>query len=182
MKILASALDGVLLLEPQVFSDSRGCFFESWNAHRFAELTGVATEFVQDNHSISHRGVLRGLHYQLPPQAQGKLVRVVQGAVYDVVVDLRRHSPHFGHWAGFELSAANRQLLWVPPGFAHGFLSLADDSVTLYKTTAYYSPEHERCIRWDDPQLAIAWPLAGAPLLSPRDAEGPPLADTGWFP
>ncbi|HYQ39730.1 MAG TPA: dTDP-4-dehydrorhamnose 3,5-epimerase [Pseudomonas sp.] len=182
MKVVASALDGVLILEPQVFADARGCFFESWNARRFAELSGVSAEFVQDNHSVSHRGVLRGLHYQLPPQAQGKLVRVVQGAVYDVVVDLRRHSPSFGRWQGVELSAANRRQLWIPPGFAHGFLSLADDSVTLYKTTAYYSPAHERCIRWDDAQLAIAWPLAGAPRLSPRDAEGVRLADADLFP
>lgn len=182
MKAIATALDGVLILEPRVFEDARGCFFESWNACTFAELTGVAAEFVQDNHSVSQRGVLRGLHYQLPPMAQGKLVRVVQGAVFDVVVDLRRHSPSFGLWDGIELSAANRRELWIPPGFAHGFLSLADDSIVLYKTTAYYSPAHERCIRWDDAELAIAWPLAGAPLLSPRDAQGLALADAEVFP
>jgi len=172
MKAIATPLDGVLILEPRVFEDARGCFFESWNARAFAELTGVRTDFVQDNHSVSRRGVLRGLHYQLPPAAQGKLVRVVQGAVYDVVVDLRRSSPSFARCFGVELSAANQRQLWIPPGFAHGFLSRAEQSVTLYKSTAYYSPEHERCLRWDDPRLAIAWPLQGAPLLSPRDARG----------
>ncbi|SDT23218.1 dTDP-4-dehydrorhamnose 3,5-epimerase [Pseudomonas oryzae] len=182
MKAIATALDGVLILEPRVFEDARGCFFESWNARTFAELTGVQAEFVQDNHSVSHRGVLRGLHYQLPPMAQGKLVRVVQGAVFDVVVDLRRASPRFGRWHGVELSAENRRQLWIPPGFAHGFLSLADASVVLYKTTAGYSPAHERCLRWDDPRLAIAWPLAGVPLLSPRDAQGLALADAEVFP
>lgn len=181
MKAIATALDGVLILEPQVFEDARGCFFESWNARSFAELTGVDMAFVQDNHSVSHRGVLRGLHYQLPPMAQGKLLRVVQGALFDVVVDLRRHAPSFGQWLGVELSAANQRQLWIPPGFAHGFLSLADATISLYKTTAYYSPAHERCIRWDDPQLAIAWPLDGAPLLSPRDAEGLYLADAEVF-
>lgn len=172
MKAIATALDGVLILEPRVFEDPRGCFFESWNARTFAELTGSDAAFVQDNHSVSHRGVLRGLHYQLPPAAQGKLLRVVQGAVYDVVVDLRRGSPSFGGWLSVELSAANQRQLWIPPGFAHGFLSLSDHSVTLYKTTAYYSPAHERCLRWDDPQLAIPWPLDGEALLSPRDASG----------
>jgi dTDP-4-dehydrorhamnose 3,5-epimerase len=182
VKAIATALDGVLILEPRVFEDARGCFFESWNARTFAELTGLDAVFIQDNHSLSHRGVLRGLHYQLPPAAQGKLVRVVQGAVFDVVVDLRRGSTTFGRWLGIELSAANRRELWIPPGCAHGFLSLADDTVTLYKTTAGYSPQHERCIRWDDPALAIAWPLAAAPLLSPRDAEGLALADAEVFP
>lgn len=182
MKAVATALDGVLILEPRVFEDARGCFFESWNARTFAELTGVDAAFVQDNHSVSHRGVLRGLHYQLPPMAQGKLLRVVQGAVFDVAVDLRRASPTFGQWLGVELSAANRRQLWIPPGCAHGFLSLADASITLYKTTAGYSPQHERCLRWDDPQLAIVWPLDGEPLLSPRDARGLSFADAEVFP
>ncbi|MNZ48351.1 dTDP-4-dehydrorhamnose 3,5-epimerase [compost metagenome] len=182
MKAIATALDGVLILEPRVFEDPRGCFFESWNARSFAELTGSDAQFVQDNHSVSHRGVLRGLHYQLPPAAQGKLLRVVQGAVYDVVVDLRRGSPSFGGWLSVELSAANQRQLWIPPGFAHGFLSLADHTVTLYKTTAYFSPAHERCLRWDDAQLAIPWPLDDAPLLSPRDAEGPDLDAAEVFP
>ncbi len=164
----------VLILEPKVFGDARGFFFESYNQRDFEAATGLhGLTFVQDNHSRSRRGVLRGLHYQLPPKAQGKLVRVVRGAVFDVAVDIRRDSPTFGRWVGVELSESNHRQLWIPPGFAHGFLVLSDEADFLYKTTDYYSPAHERCIRWDDPTLAIEWPLAeDAPLISAKDAAG----------
>jgi len=173
--IAPTAIPDVLILEPKIFGDARGFFFESYNQRDFEHLTGLrATTFVQDNHSRSAQGVLRGLHYQLPPRAQGKLVRVVHGAVFDVAVDIRRGSATFGRWVGAELSATNQRLLWIPPGFAHGFLTLSDHADFLYKTTDYYSPAHERSIRWDDPTLAIAWPDLGAPpQLAPKDATAP---------
>jgi dTDP-4-dehydrorhamnose 3,5-epimerase len=172
MQIIPTALPEVLLLEPKVFGDARGFFMESFNARDFAQATGLRVDFVQDNHSRSARGVLRGLHYQVE-QPQGKLVRVVRGAVFDVAVDLRRASPTFGRWAGAELSEDNHRQLWVPPGFAHGFVVLSESADFLYKTTDYYAPQFERGVRWDDPAIAIAWPLAAhgiaAPLLA--DAE-----------
>ena len=176
MKATPTALPEVLLFEPKVFGDARGCFLESWNARTFRELTGLDVDFVQDNHSRSVRGVLRGLHYQLQ-QPQGKLVRVVRGRVFDVAVDLRRSSPRFGCWAGVELSEDDHRQLWVPPGFAHGFLVLSESADFLYKTTDYYAPAHERCIAWNDPQIGIDWPLDGAPLLSAKDAQGVSLAE-----
>ncbi len=182
MKMTATALPEVLILEPQVFGDERGFFYESFNARRFAEVTGLTREFVQDNHSRSARGVLRGLHYQLQ-QAQGKLMRVSAGEVYDVSVDIRRSSPNFGKWVGVHLSAENKRQLWVPEGFAHGFLVLSDYAEFLYKTTDYYAPAHERCIRWDDPQLAIDWPLNGLPpQLSAKDRQGLSLQEAETFP
>ena len=181
MKVITTALPEVLILEPQVFGDERGFFYESFNARRFAEATGVTREFVQDNHSRSVRGVLRGLHYQLQ-QAQGKLVRVSAGEVYDVAVDVRRSSANFGKWVGVHLSAENKRQLWVPEGFAHGFLVLSEYAEFLYKTTDYYAPAHERCIRWDDPQLAIDWPLDGlTPQLSAKDQQGLSLTDAETF-
>lgn len=181
MKVIQGGLPGVLILEPRVFSDERGFFFESFNARVFAQATGLSTEFVQDNHSRSQRGVLRGLHYQLQ-QPQGKLIRVVAGEVHDVVVDLRRSSPTFGRHSSVRLSAENKRQLWVPEGFAHGFLVLSEHAELLYKTTDYYAPAHERCLRWDDPQLAIDWPLSAAPLLSAKDRLGLNLADAELFP
>ncbi len=181
MKVITTALPEVLILEPQVFGDERGFFYESFNARRFAEATGVTREFVQDNHSRSARGVLRGLHYQLQ-QAQGKLVRVSAGEVYDVAVDVRRSSPNFGKWVGVHLSAKNKRQMWIPEGFAHGFLVLSEYAEFLYKTTDYYAPAHERCIRWDDPQLAIDWPLDGlTPQLSVKDQQGLSLTDAETF-
>lgn len=159
MKLVRTAIPDVIVIEPKIFNDTRGFFYESFNQQAFDEATGTNYQFVQDNHSKSSRGVLRGLHYQLPPKAQGKLVRVVQGKVWDVAVDIRKGSSTFGQWVGEELSADNHKQLWIPPGFAHGFITLSDTAEFLYKTTDYYSPEHERAIRWDDPQLAIAWPL-----------------------
>ena len=170
----------VLLLEPRVFGDERGFFFESFSARRFAELLGRPVEFVQDSHSKSAPNVLRGLHYQIE-RPQGKLVRVIAGSVFDVAVDLRRSSPTFGQWVGNLLSAENKRQMWIPPGFAHGFLALSEGAEFLYKTTDYYFPEHERCIAWDDPQLAVAWPLAGAPSLSARDRQGKPFAAAGVY-
>jgi dTDP-4-dehydrorhamnose 3,5-epimerase len=188
MKLIPSPLQDVLIIEPDVFADDRGWFTESFKAPRLdAALKALglpaAPPFVQDNHSCSRAGVLRGLHYQLPPHAQGKLVRVVQGRVWDVTVDIRRSSPHFGCWAGIELSAANRRQLWIPPGFAHGFLALDDDTHFLYKTTDVYAKQSERAIRWDDPTLAIAWPLAaGQPVqLAAKDAAAPLFADAEVF-
>ncbi|MDH4570333.1 dTDP-4-dehydrorhamnose 3,5-epimerase [Pseudomonas sp. BN414] len=180
MKIVETQLTDVVVLEPRVFGDDRGFFFESFNARTFAEATGVTRDFVQDNHSRSQRGVLRGLHYQLQ-QPQGKLVRVTAGEVFDVVVDLRRSSPSFGKWAGIVLSAENKRQLWVPEGFAHGFVVLSDYAEFLYKTTNYYAPEHERCIRWDDPDLAIDWPLTEAPQLSAKDKAGVNFKDADLF-
>ncbi|HEY4998026.1 MAG TPA: dTDP-4-dehydrorhamnose 3,5-epimerase [Usitatibacter sp.] len=182
MKAIATAIPDVLMIEPAVFGDARGFFFESWNRRAFAKLVGRDVEFVQDNHSASGRGVLRGLHYQVQ-QAQGKLVRVVSGEVFDVVVDLRRSSATFGQWVGERLSAANRRMLWVPSGFAHGFLVVSESAEFLYKTTDYYAPEHERTLLWNDPALGIEWPLAGAaPVLKPKDAAGTPLAQSETFP
>ncbi len=181
MKALATAIPEVVLIEPQVFGDARGFFFESWNRRAFAQAAGRDWEFVQDNHSASARGVLRGLHYQVR-QPQGKLVRVVAGEVYDVAVDLRRASPTFGRWVGERLSAENHRMLWVPPGFAHGFLVLSDRAEFLYKATDYYAPQHERTLLWNDPALGIAWPLEGEPLLKPKDAAGAPLAQAETFP
>ncbi len=187
MKLLPTELPGVVLVEPAMHTDDRGWFMESFHAQRFdAGLAALglppAGAFVQDNHTCSARGVLRGLHYQLPPHAQGKLVRVVRGAVYDVAVDLRRGSPTFGRWTGDVLSADNRRQLWIPPGFAHGFLALEDETHFLYKTTDVYAKDCERAIRWDDPALGIRWPLAGrAPRLASRDAAAPLLADVEVF-
>lgn len=163
----------VVVLEPRVFGDDRGFFFESFSERSFREAVGIDARFVQDNHSRSARGVLRGLHYQLPPSAQGKLVRVVRGAVFDVAVDLRRGSPAFGRWVGAELSEANRRQLWIPEGFAHGFLSLEDGTEVVYKATAFYDPAHERCIRWDDDRLSIEWPDVGQVTVSAKDAKAP---------
>ncbi len=180
MIVTDTALPGVRLIEPKVFGDDRGFFLESWNARAFAEA-GIDAAFVQDNHSRSARNVLRGLHYQIL-EPQGKLVRVVAGSVFDVAVDVRRASPHFGHWVGYELSAVNKRMLWVPPGFAHGFVVLSDTADFQYKCTTFYAPAHERSIAWDDPAIGIDWPLGGAtPLLSPKDAAAPRLADAEVF-
>ena len=181
MQVVTTALPDVLILEPKVFGDERGFFFESFNARQFTEATGLHREFVQDNHSRSAKGVLRGLHYQVQ-QAQGKLVRVTAGEVFDVAVDLRRSSPTFGRWVGVHLSAGNKRQLWVPEGFAHGFVVLSEFAEFLYKTTDYYAPEHERCIRWDDPTLAIDWPLTEAPQLSAKDQAGLSFHDAAVFP
>ena len=170
MKVTPLAIADVLLIEPKVFGDDRGFFFESFNQQRFNEATGLDLPFVQDNHSKSAKNVLRGLHYQLPPKAQGKLVRVVAGEVFDVAVDIRPDSPTFGQWVGEILSADNKRQLWIPPGLAHGFLVLSESAEFLYKTTDYYAPELERGIIWNDPDLAIAWPFAGEPVLSGKDA------------
>jgi dTDP-4-dehydrorhamnose 3,5-epimerase len=181
LKAITTAIPDVLVIEPAAFGDARGFFFESWNQRRFDELAGRSVRFVQDNHSASMKGVLRGLHYQVR-QAQGKLVRVVQGEVYDVVVDLRRSSPTFGEWVGETLSAENRRMLWVPEGFAHGFVVTSERAEFLYKTTDYYAPEHERTLLWNDPALGIDWPVEGAPVLKPKDAAGTPLAQAETFP
>ncbi len=176
MKVTACAIPDVLLIEPRVFGDARGFFFESFNQRVFAQATGLEVNFVQDNHSKSARGVLRGLHYQVT-HPQGKLVRVVAGEVFDVAVDIRPGSPTFGRWVGEVLSADNKRQLWIPPGLAHGFLVLSDSAEFLYKTTDYYAPEHERCIAWNDPAVAIAWPdLGSQPQLSAKDAAGATLA------
>jgi dTDP-4-dehydrorhamnose 3,5-epimerase len=181
MKATPLAIPEVILFEPKVFGDARGFFLESFNQKLFDAATGGQYDFVQDNHSRSSKGVLRGLHYQLPPHAQGKLVRVVQGTVFDVAVDVRRSSPTFGQWVGAELSAENHKQLWVPPGFAHGFVVLSDTADFLYKTTNYYAPAHERSIAWNDPQLAIEWPLSEQPSLSGKDAQAPKWADAEVF-
>jgi dTDP-4-dehydrorhamnose 3,5-epimerase len=180
MQVVPTAIPDVLVVEPRVFGDSRGFFFESYNQRAFAEATGINPVFVQDNHSRSARHVLRGLHYQVR-QPQGKLVRVVAGEVFDVAVDVRRRSPTFGKWAGVTLSEANKRMVWIPPGFAHGFLVLSESADFLYKTTDYYAPEHERCILWNDPEIGIAWPLEGEPLLSQKDRGGLPLARAELF-
>ncbi|SDG59944.1 dTDP-4-dehydrorhamnose 3,5-epimerase [Propionivibrio dicarboxylicus] len=172
MKATPLAIPDVMLIEPKVFGDARGFFFESFNQRAFVEATGTDVTFVQDNHSRSARNVLRGLHYQLAPRAQGKLVRVVAGEVFDVAVDIRPESPTFGRWVGQHLSAENKCQLWIPPGLAHGFVVVSETAEFLYKTTDYWAPEVERCIRWDDPDLAIDWPLDGAPLVSAKDALG----------
>lgn len=181
MLVTPLAIPDVVLIEPKVFGDSRGFFYESFNQRAFNEATATSHQFVQDNHSRSAKGVLRGLHYQIQ-QPQGKLVRVVRGAVFDVAVDIRRSSPTFGRWVGEVLSEDNHRQLWVPPGFAHGFLVLSEAAEFLYKTTDYYAPEHERCIVWNDPSLAVGWCLEGLqPLLSAKDANGVRLADAELF-
>ena len=174
MKAIPTAIADVLVIEPTIFGDARGGFFESWNQRAFDTLVGREVRFVPDNQSSSARGVLRGLHYQLQ-SAQGKLVRVTEGEVYDVAVDLRRSSPTFGRWVGERLSGRNHRMLWIPEGFAHGFLVLSERAQFLYKTTDYYAPNHERTLLWNDPKLGIAWPLDGEPLLKPKDAAGTPL-------
>lgn len=178
--VAATEIPDVLLLEPRVSTDDRGFFLESYNRRDFAEI-GIHYEFVQDNHSQSHRNVLRGLHYQVQ-QAQGKLLRAVTGEIFDVAVDLRRSSPTFRRWVGVRLSAQNRRCLWVPPGFAHGFLVLSDLADVLYKTTDYYAPQHERSILWSDAEVGIQWPLEGQPQLSRKDAEAPPLSRCELYP
>jgi len=179
MKIIQTDLPEVLLLEPKVFGDARGFFMESYNQRVFEEL-GLPTQFVQDNHSRSQKGVLRGIHYQLK-QPQGKLIRVLSGAVFDVAVDLREDSPDFGRWVGMELSAENQKMAWIPPGFGHGFLVLSEHADFLYKTTDFYLPAHERCLRWDDPDVGIDWPLQGEPLVSAKDQVGKTLIEIEVF-
>ncbi len=181
MLVTPMALPDVLLLEPKVFGDTRGLFFESYTRKAFLQATGLDVDFVQDNHSRSVQGVLRGLHYQIQ-QPQGKLVRVTTGAVFDVAVDIRASSPTFGQWVGEELSAANQKMLWVPPGFAHGFLVLSENAEFLYKTTDYYAPAYERAIAWNDPQIGVDWPLPFAPLLSAKDQAAVCLQDAEVFP
>lgn len=180
MNVIPTAIPDVLIIEPRVFGDERGFFLESYNRAAFAEKAGLDVDFVQDNHSRSSHGVLRGLHYQIQ-QPQGKLVRVVSGSVFDVAVDLRRSSPTFGKWVGAELTAENKRQFWVPPGFAHGFMVLSETADFLYKTTDYYAPQHERCIAWDDPTLAIDWPSGITPILSEKDKVGKRLADADLF-
>lgn len=181
MRAIPTSIPDVLIIEPKVFGDARGFFFESFNRKAFQAATGVDANFVQDNHSRSVKGVLRGLHYQVR-QPQGKLVRVVRGSAYDVAVDIRKSSPTFGKWVGVELSEDNQLQLWVPPGFAHGFLVTTDSADFLYKATDYYAPEHERCIAWDDPEVGIEWPLAGKqPSLSAKDKVGVKLSDAEVF-
>lgn len=174
MKVTPTALPEVLLIEPRVFGDSRGFFMESWNAQTFRQATGLDVTFVQDNHSYSTRNVLRGIHYQVV-RPQGKLVRVVSGAVFDVAVDLRRSSPGFGRWVGYELSAQKKLQMWIPPGFGHGFVVLSESADFLYKTTEYWMGEYDRTLRWNDPRLAIDWPLQGEPVLAAKDAVAPLL-------
>ncbi len=182
MKVVETSLPGVLVFEPKVFGDDRGFFFESFNQRVFDEAVGSHVDFVQDNHSRSMRGVLRGMHYQLNPHAQGKLVRVARGSVFDVAVDLRRGSSSFGRWVGVTLDAASQRQLWVPPGFAHGFMALEDETHFLYKTTDYYAKDCERSIAWNDPALGIDWPALGAPpLLAPKDAAAPMLAQADVY-
>jgi dTDP-4-dehydrorhamnose 3,5-epimerase len=182
MKVTTTAIEGVLILEPKVFGDARGFFMESFNQKAFNEAVGREVVFVQDNHSRSSRGVLRGLHYQLPPHAQGKLVRVTQGSVFDVAVDIRQGSATFGKWVGIELSGENHRQLWLPPGMAHGFLVTSESADFLYKTTDYYAPQAEGCVRWDDPVVGIVWPLLGvAPQLATKDAQAAPLSRAAAF-
>jgi len=182
MQAIPTAIPEVLIIEPKVFGDARGYFFESYNQKVFQQLTGRTDSFVQDNHSLSARNILRGLHYQIK-QPQGKLVRVVAGVVFDVAVDIRKSSPTCGQWVGEILSAENKEMMWVPQGFAHGFLVLSEQAEFLYKTTDYWAPEHERSIRWDDPDLAIDWPLQGnAPLLSKKDQEAQSFREAELFP
>jgi len=181
LKTTETSLPGVFVIEPAVFGDQRGFFLESYNRRKFAEMTGFDGDFVQDNHSKSSKSVLRGLHYQVQ-QAQGKLVRVVRGEVFDVVVDVRRASPNFGRWSGVTLSEDNKRMVWIPPGFAHGFFVTSETCEFLYKTTDYWAPQHERSIRWDDPALKIEWPLDGSPILSDKDRNAPLLADAEVYP
>ncbi|MEZ3134032.1 dTDP-4-dehydrorhamnose 3,5-epimerase [Stutzerimonas kunmingensis] len=181
MKVVETSIPDVLIIEPKVFGDERGFFYESFNAAAFEAATGLKRQFVQDNHSKSQRGVLRGLHYQIQ-QPQGKLVRVVAGEVFDVAVDLRKSSPSFGRWFGTHLSAQNQHQLWIPEGFAHGFVVLSESAEFLYKTTDYYAPEHERSLLWNDPALGIEWPFDEAPQLSAKDQAGKRLSDAELFP
>ena len=181
MNIINTAIPDVLILEPKVFGDERGFFYESFNQQQFEQAVGYSVNFVQDNHSKSSRSVLRGLHYQLAPFAQGKLVRVVQGEVFDVAVDIRKSSPTFGHWVGVNLSAENKRQLWVPEGFAHGFVTLTDSAEFLYKTTNYYTPESERAIIWNDPEINIEWPLEVEPMLSGKDNVASLFSDAEVF-
>jgi dTDP-4-dehydrorhamnose 3,5-epimerase len=182
MKVTKTAIEDVLILEPKVFGDSRGFFMESFNQKTFSDVTGLDVAFVQDNHSRSAKGVLRGLHYQRPPHAQGKLVRVTQGSAYDVAVDIRRGSPTFGQWVGVELTGENHRQLWLPPGMAHGFLVTSDSADFLYKTTDFYNPQAEGCVLWSDPALGITWPDVGmTPVLAAKDAAAPPLSSTAAF-
>jgi dTDP-4-dehydrorhamnose 3,5-epimerase len=181
MHIIPTEIPDVLIIEPRVFGDDRGFFFESFNEKVFSEKTGTNVRFVQDNHSRSVKNVLRGLHYQIE-QAQGKLVRVTAGAIFDVAVDIRRSSPTFGLWVSCELSAANKRQLWIPPGFAHGFVALKDGTEVLYKATDYYAPEHERCILWNDPDLAIGWELQEDPILSAKDQAGQSFRTAEVYP
>ena len=180
MKVTPTKLPGLLLIEPQLFSDARGFFFETWNEREF-DRAGIRAKFVQDNHSRSEKGVLRGLHYQIR-QPQGKLVRVTEGEIFDVVVDIRRSSPTFGKWESARLSARSKSMLWIPAGFAHGFCIMSDFAEVLYKTTDFYATEHERCILWNDPDVRIDWPISGVPVLSPKDAAGRRLRDAEVFP
>ena len=180
MKVITTPLEGLLVIEPRVFGDERGFFYESYNARQFAEATGLAPTFVQDNHSRSRQGVLRGLHYQIQ-QPQGKLVRVTAGAVYDVAVDIRKGSATFGQWYGIELSAQNMRQMWIPAGFAHGFVVTSEHAEFLYKTTDYWAPEHERAILWNDPAIGIGWPLDLTPTLSHKDQAAVPLAAAEVF-
>ena len=180
MNVLQTPLSGVKIIEPRVFGDDRGFFYESWNARAFA-AAGLQDSFVQDNHSRSARNVLRGLHYQIV-EAQGKLVRVIFGEIFDVAVDLRRSSSTFGKWTGVTLSSENKHMLWIPPGFAHGFLVTSEYAEVVYKATGYYAPEHERTIAWDDPTLAVKWPVSGKPILSEKDAMGVTLAEAETYP
>ncbi len=175
MKIIDTAITEVKIIEPQVFGDERGFFFESFNQAKFEDAIGRSVDFVQDNHSRSVKGVLRGLHYQLPPFPQGKLVRCTVGEVFDVAVDIRQSSPTFGQWVGVHLSAVNKRQLWIPEGFAHGFLTLSDEAEFLYKTTNYYAPQCDACITWNDPDIAIVWPLQDQPQLSTKDQQGKPF-------
>jgi len=181
MKVIRTSIPELLVFEPQVFGDARGFLLESWNARRFCNAVGFDISFVQDNHSRSRRGVLRGLHYQIK-QPQGKLVRVATGRVFDAAVDLRKSSPTFGRWAGAELSGDNHRQLWIPAGFAHGFLVLSDSADFLYKTTDYYAPQHERSVLWNDPAIGIDWPTDGEPTLSAKDKAGVLLRDAEVFP
>jgi len=181
MQPIATSIPDVLVIEPRVFGDSRGFFFESYNEREFAAATGLSVRFVQDNHSRSARGVLRGLHYQIR-QPQGKLVRVIAGEVFDVAVDIRQSSPTFGRWVGVTLSEQNKRMVWIPPGFAHGFLVLSESADFLYKTTDYYAPQYERCVLWNDPRVGIQWPLAGDPILSGKDKSGLALESAEVFP
>jgi dTDP-4-dehydrorhamnose 3,5-epimerase len=183
MQVTPLAIPDVVVFEPKVFGDNRGFFYESFNQKVFEQATGLKREFVQDNHSKSQKGVLRGLHYQIPPMAQGKLVRVIEGEVFDVAVDIRKNSATFGQWVGARLSAQNNKQIWIPEGFAHGFVTLSNTAQFLYKTTNYYSPEHEHCIAWDDPELSIDWQLGtlGQPLLSGKDNQGKLIRDAELF-
>jgi dTDP-4-dehydrorhamnose 3,5-epimerase len=180
MKSLQMEIGDVLLLEPRLFADQRGFFLENWNARDFGKLVGLDVSFVQDNHSRSSRDVLRGLHYQVK-QPQGKLIQVIKGCVFDVAVDLRRSSPSFGRWVGAELSEHNHRQMWIPPGFAHGFLTISESADVVYKTTDYYAPQHERCLIWNEPNLKIKWPLDKEPILSAKDKVGLPLSKAELF-